>query len=210
MIQRGDGTFHPGVHSHNHTSDDSAAVSDTITAKVKAKAVEDIFKPASAIVEDVLLEELTDAACPALPKPEYIARAANRLCQKLRPKDPTTLDFEIEDDHIPDGFLVSDVKVPECRHLMFATNQQLQYLAQAKTWYVDGMFKLCRHLSTKDDGAAIPSRSGDRARVPAPETSSTVPSHRRVCRLRFQYVNKWNYVGPIRLVGVQAGRTNQQ
>ena len=102
MIQRGNGTFHSGVHSHNHTSDVGAAVSATITVKVKAKAVEDIFKPASAIIEEVLLEELTDAACLALPKPEYIARAANRLRQKLRPKDPTTLDFEIEDDHIPD------------------------------------------------------------------------------------------------------------
>ncbi|KAJ7371865.1 hypothetical protein OS493_022581 [Desmophyllum pertusum] len=119
VIQRSDGTFHPGVHSHNHTSDVGAAISATITAKVKAKTVEDIFKPASAIVEEVLLEELTDAPCPALSKPEYIARAANRLRQKLRPKDPTTLDFEIEDDHIPDGFFVSDVKVRERRHIMF-------------------------------------------------------------------------------------------
>lgn len=29
----------------------------------------------------VLLEKLTDAPCPALPKPEFIARQANRLHQ---------------------------------------------------------------------------------------------------------------------------------
>ena len=33
----------------------------------------------------VLLDQLTEAPCPALPKPEYIARAANRLRQSLRP-----------------------------------------------------------------------------------------------------------------------------
>lgn len=29
----------------------------------------------------VLLEKLTDTPCPALPKPEFIARQATRLCQ---------------------------------------------------------------------------------------------------------------------------------
>ena len=62
---RGDGAFETGV--HNHPPDVGAAVSATITAKVKARAVTDIFKPASAIVEEVLLEELPHASCPSLP-----------------------------------------------------------------------------------------------------------------------------------------------
>ena len=93
----------------------------------------------------MLLEELPDAPCPSLTKPDYIARAANRLRQRLRPIDPTDLDFELDDNHIPDGFFLSDVKKHGRRHLMFATDQQQQYLARAKTWYVDGTFKLCRH-----------------------------------------------------------------
>ena len=107
-------------------------------------AAENIFQPASSIVEEILLQELTDAPCPSLPKPEYIARTANRFPQRLRPKDPTDLAFELEHDHLPAGFFRADVQVHGRRHLMFATEQQLQYLARAKNWYVDGTFKLCR------------------------------------------------------------------
>ena len=125
-------------------ADVGAAVSATISPKVKAIAAENIFRPASSIDEEILLQELTDAPCPSLPKPEYIARTANRFRQRLRPKDPTDLAFELEHDHLPAGFFRADVQVHGRRHLMFATEQQLQYLARAKNWYVDGTFKLCR------------------------------------------------------------------
>ena len=57
----------------------------------------------------VLLEELTPEPCPALSKPLHLARAANRLRQRLRPDDPADLDFEIEKDHLPSGVLQADV-----------------------------------------------------------------------------------------------------
>ena len=31
------------------------------------------------------------------------------------------------------------------RHLIFASDQQLQVLSKSKSWYVDATFKLCRH-----------------------------------------------------------------
>ena len=31
------------------------------------------------------------------------------------------------------------------RHLIFASDQQLEVLRKSKTWYVDATFKLCRH-----------------------------------------------------------------
>lgn len=62
-------------------------------------------------MEEVLLEDLKDVPYLCLPKPEYIARVANRHQQRLRPKDPTDLDFDLEEDHIPDGFLRRDEQV---------------------------------------------------------------------------------------------------
>ena len=96
-------------------------------------------------MEEVLLEDLKDVPCPCFPKRKYIARVANRHRQHLRPQDPTDLNFDIEEDHIPDGFLRGDIQICRCRHLMFATDQQLQHLAWAKSWYIDGSLKLCQH-----------------------------------------------------------------
>ena len=94
----------------------------------------------------MLLDYLTEAHCPALPKPAHIARAANRFWQKLRPKDPREIDFELEEGSIPPGFSRADVKVKERRHLIFAKQEQFDILAHAKCWYADGTFKLVCHL----------------------------------------------------------------
>ena len=149
MIERADGVFQIGSNAHNHPAEVGTALAATITAKVKAKAVADVFRPASAIVEEVLLDEIQDVPCPCLPKPEYIARAANRRRQRLRPKDPVDLDFELDVENIPDGFLRADLTERGRRHLMFATDQQLEHLARSKSWYIDGTFKLCRHPFTQ-------------------------------------------------------------
>ena len=91
-----------------------------------------------------VLNELNDARCPALPKPEHIARAANCLRQKVRPEDPKDLDLELVEDCLPEGFFQADVYARERRHLIFATDEQLATLAKAKSWYIDGTFKLLR------------------------------------------------------------------
>ena len=109
LIERDDGSFQIGAHAHNHPTDVCAAVSATISAKVKAIATKNIFQPASSIVEEILLQELNDAPCPSLPKPEYIARTANQFRQRPRPKDPTDLAFELEHDHLLAGFFRTDV-----------------------------------------------------------------------------------------------------
>ncbi len=81
---------------------------------------------------------------PALRNPEYLARAANRHRQKKRPAEPTSLDFDLSEDHIPEDFLKADVKVDGRRHLMFATENMVSLLKKSKTWYVDGTFKVVK------------------------------------------------------------------
>ena len=78
------------------------------------------------------MNELNEG-CPALSKPEHMARAANRLRQRLRPEDPKDLDFDIMEDCIPQGFFQAEVYVKERRHLIFATDEQLTILAKAKS-----------------------------------------------------------------------------
>ena len=127
------GSFYLASNAHNHAAEVGATLAASITAKVKPKAAVDIFRPASAIVEEVLLEDLKDVPCLCFPKREYIAWVANRHQQHLRPQDPTDLNFDVEEDHIPDRFLRGDIQVRLRRHLMFATDQQLQHLAWAKS-----------------------------------------------------------------------------
>ncbi|XP_078364312.1 uncharacterized protein LOC144648701 [Oculina patagonica] len=115
--------------------------------EVKAEAIKDLFKPAPAIVNEVLLKKL-DGPSPSLSKPKLLAQAANRLRQNTRPKDPVDMDFSLEEDHIPDGFLQADVTVNSRRHRVFATQKQLEFLSKAKTWFMDGIFKLFRHPFT--------------------------------------------------------------
>lgn len=83
--------------------------------------------------------------CPSLPKPEHLARTANRQRQKLRPTEPKDLSFELDEAHIPNTFLRAAVRVHGRRHLIFATDQQMGHIIRAKSWYIDGTFKLCRH-----------------------------------------------------------------
>ena len=51
--QRGN-NFEPGIQGHNHPAQPGAATTARIITSVKAKAVEDVFKPATAIVDEVL------------------------------------------------------------------------------------------------------------------------------------------------------------
>ena len=59
VIQR-DRAFQAGTNAHNHSSEPGAVTAAKIVKLVKEKALEDKFKPASAVVEEVFKLHLTD------------------------------------------------------------------------------------------------------------------------------------------------------
>ena len=96
---------------HNHPGNVGASNALKIVSKIKQEAVANLFTAAPAIVDQVLLNEMPNAPCPSLPNPENLAHAANYLRKTLQPTDPTDLLFDLEEQHIPEGFLRKDIKV---------------------------------------------------------------------------------------------------
>ena len=58
--------FEMGRNEHNHATPVGAMIATKIKCTVK-EALKDMFKPASVVSNDVLINELTDAPCPSLP-----------------------------------------------------------------------------------------------------------------------------------------------
>ena len=117
--------------------------------------------------DQVLQAELGGMPLPSSLKPECLARTANRARQFSRPRDPTSLVFEVQEDHIPADFLKGDVIKHGGRHLIFATGEQLRLLRKAKSWYIDQTFKCCQHpfkqlltisafVCSEDDAKQVP------------------------------------------------------
>ena len=99
--------------------------------------------------DEGLLIPYTNNLQPALPSLTNLTRAANRARQAIQPQDPVDLDFEVNMDYIPGSFLRGNIKVDERRHLIFVTDQMLNILCRAKTWYLDGTFKIIKEPFTQ-------------------------------------------------------------
>ncbi|CAH1248603.1 Hypp8290 [Branchiostoma lanceolatum] len=86
--------------------------------------------------------------------------ALGRARAEHRPKDPTTLDFIVEEDQLPEGFLRADLTVGRNRHLIFTTDHQLRLLAKAKKWYAEGTFNVVRRPFYQLFGIHVSLKSG--------------------------------------------------
>ena len=137
--QTGD-TSTAGNRDHCHQSNPGTLVRHQVAAAVKAGARENVRASAMSIVERELLTLPDNAA--NLPDPNLLKRRANRTRQAMRPKHPRNLDFELDPDHLPPGFLQEELRVDDERHFILSTPTQLELLSRATTWYIDGTFKV--------------------------------------------------------------------
>ena len=110
------------------------------------------------------LEQLDEVPYNSLPHPFSLRRAVNRCRAKLRPRNPQDLYFAFDRNFVDPAFLLSDLQGEGFRHLVFATEQQLDALRQADTWFIDATFSIVRdpfyqlfsiHSVTETGGEAV-------------------------------------------------------
>ena len=77
----------------------------------------------------------------ACPRPSNVTRAANRARQSQRLKE-----LSAQHGKHQEGFLQEDFHVGESRHVIFPTPEEMAALDRARTWYLDGTFKIVKRL----------------------------------------------------------------
>ncbi|WAR14239.1 hypothetical protein MAR_004344, partial [Mya arenaria] len=147
FYQRGE-VFSRGAKEHCHPADPLIKKRVLLTRDVRQKALRDVHAPAGSIVEGNMVGVFKDGEF-NIPRPSNLLRRVNRSRQKVRPKDPTSLDFEVDTDYLQESFFIGDVRVGDERHLMFSTPSQLQFLGQARRWYLDGTFRVVNRPFTQ-------------------------------------------------------------
>uniref|UniRef100_A0A1I8GGQ2 Helicase C-terminal domain-containing protein n=1 Tax=Macrostomum lignano TaxID=282301 RepID=A0A1I8GGQ2_9PLAT len=78
---------------------------------------------------------------PSMPNPNLLALTANRQRKNERSEERNDLQFELQENALPAGFLQRDVHSGARRRIIFATNEGLTMLAQAQDWFMDGTFR---------------------------------------------------------------------
>ena len=87
------------------------------------------------VVENVSIQDKPQNA----PKPDNLARAANRLRQKLRPAEPQDCDFELTADFLPADFLVADIRMDDARHVVMETAElSISNKELVCRWHIQG------------------------------------------------------------------------
>ena len=134
-------TYTKGKNNHSHPPVKGTLLRAKIYAEAKNRGAKEVFKSAGTIAQDWISAHRSE---PFLPKPQNLIRATSLHRQQLRPKDPTSLTFDLNMDYMPTSFFKKDITVNSHRHLMFATDQQMRLLQKAKRLYLDATFKVVK------------------------------------------------------------------
>nr|XP_022310541.1 uncharacterized protein LOC111115915 [Crassostrea virginica] len=112
-VKQSGNEFVEGLHPHIHGPTVRAAAVATVVSQIKKSAKDNLFTPASQLVNRAVLGSNEGQPLP-LPQLQSLSRMANRVRESSRPSDPKTLDFELDEEfinRIHDGFLKGNVSV---------------------------------------------------------------------------------------------------
>ena len=94
-------------------------------------------------LEQVLHAQFGSAKPPPYVRKWNLVAMANTARKHAIDQYGQNLAFEVNEDCIPEEFLKGDILKHGKRHLIFATEEQLQLLWKAKSWYIDQTFQCC-------------------------------------------------------------------
>ncbi len=132
------------IHQGNKEINDKVKV----RLQVKEKATERKFSSARDIVEEVFVEYYNQHTRAYLPDLANTIRMANKTRSKLLPPNPSNINFQLKMEFIPSNFFRGEISKFDTegnyrvRHLVFMSDHQIEKLANAKRWYVDGTFHI--------------------------------------------------------------------
>ena len=132
--------------AHAHASGLNRTGASRVAAKavlkMKSTGLNDVLVPAGEIIETVLVDNLQGKLPPGLPKLETLERCVNDYRQKVRPTEPHTKHDPIDRQYIGEHFVQADISSRHGRCILFAIDAMLCHLRRARTWYIDGTFKV--------------------------------------------------------------------
>ncbi len=118
---------------------------DAIIQAAKEEGLKQLRLGGRAVAEKVANEAFKSGKREAIPHLDKLGRITNYNRVTERPENPSHILFDIDESDFPVGFYKGPVKVGSERHLIFATDKQLELLRSAVRWYVDGTFKIVDH-----------------------------------------------------------------
>ena len=131
----------------------SSQINIEISQKMKSLAKENPYKNASELAKQVIKEVLPETPSQPLSgiiSKQNLCQQGNRARQDKREKIPRTKDdlltMQLCKEQFPGNFFRWSIKVSkendERRHVFFATEKQITYLAMSTEWRIDSTFKL--------------------------------------------------------------------
>ena len=120
-VTQKDNDFKHGRNGHNHPCEPGMTAHHCIKAKAKTSSTTDMFTSAAEMANNIVSEEQYNA--PSLPSLHNLTCTINRKWQQMQPKDPDTLDFNLAEGSLPEGFFQADITVDGHHRIISATSQ---------------------------------------------------------------------------------------